>query len=65
MNDRAWSGRLAFGLFLLIWDRLLGTYKDPTDRNVDDGELGIADLADYPVRYVEQLVMPFRDAVPI
>lgn len=53
MNDRAWSGHLAFGLFLLIWDRLLGTYKDPTDRNVDDGELGIVGRADCPVRYLE------------
>ncbi len=59
------EGDVNFGLFLLIWDRLLGTYKDPTDRNVDDGELGIAGRPDYPVRYVEQLAMPFRDVVPI
>ena len=54
------DGDVNFGLFLLIWDRLLGTYADPTARSVAGDELGIAGRAAYPVDYVDQLREPFR-----
>ena len=54
------DGDVNFGLFLLIWDRFLGSYTDPTGRSVAADELGIAGRAAYPVDYVDQLREPFR-----
>ena len=52
------DGDVNFGLFLLIWDRVLGTFADPTGRSV--AELGVAGHPAYPVRYFEQIREPFR-----
>lgn len=54
------DGDVNFGLFLLIWDRFLGSYTDPTGRSVAADEFGIAGRAAYPVDYVDQLREPFR-----
>lgn len=54
------EGDVNFGLFLLIWDRVLGTFTDPTGRSVDVAELGIAGRPAYPGGYVDQLREPFR-----
>lgn len=56
----AGEGDVNFGLFTLIWDRMIGTYVDPRTRHVKDGDLGIADDPDYPTRYVSQIIEPFR-----
>lgn len=53
-------GDVNFGLFLLVWDRLLGTYSPPGAADVRDGDLGVAGRPDYPVRYLAQLAEPFR-----
>jgi sterol desaturase/sphingolipid hydroxylase (fatty acid hydroxylase superfamily) len=52
-------GDVNFGLFTLIWDRLLGTYTPP-GRIVTTDQLGIAARPDYPTRYLAQLAEPFR-----
>jgi len=44
------EGDVNFGLFTLVWDRALGTYRAPTARVVRDGDLGIAGRPDYPAR---------------
>lgn len=59
------EGDVNFGLFLLVWDRLLGTYHDPTGRDVRDGEVGLAGQADYPTRYGAQLLAPFQGAAKV
>ncbi len=53
----------AAGLFLLIWDRLLGTFADPAGRSVAVDELGVAGRSAYPVGYVDQLREPFRRTI--
>jgi sterol desaturase/sphingolipid hydroxylase (fatty acid hydroxylase superfamily) len=52
-------GDVNFGLFTLVWDRLLGTYAPP-GRTVTTDELGIAARPDYPAGYLAQLAEPFR-----
>ena len=46
-----------FGLFTLVWDRLLGTYRDPL-RDVPPPVVGLVSRA-VPSRYLEQLTMPW------
>lgn len=59
------DGDVNFGLFLLIWDRLLGTYRDPIGQYVHDGEIGLAGQPDYPVRYGAQLLAPFQGVAKV
>lgn len=54
------AGDVNFGLFFLVWDRMLGTYSPPDARRVRDGQIGIAGRPDYPSGYRAQLVEPFR-----
>lgn len=56
----AGEGDVNFGLFTLIWDRLIGTCVDPRTRHVNDGDLGIADDPDHPTWYVSQIIEAFR-----
>jgi sterol desaturase/sphingolipid hydroxylase (fatty acid hydroxylase superfamily) len=56
------EGDVNFGLFTLIWDRLLGTYRDPTGTTVCEGDVGLAGRRDYPVGYIRQLIAPFQRA---
>ncbi len=58
--NRVPDGNVNFGLFLLVWDRLLGTYRDPREPRVDAGDVGIAGRRTFPVSYGAQLVEPFR-----
>ncbi|MNT67733.1 hypothetical protein D3C72_2058990 [compost metagenome] len=53
------AGDVNFGLFLTVWDHLLGTAFDADYRmRVDD--LGIGSQPAYPRRYLGQLLAPFR-----
>lgn len=53
-------GDVNFGLFTLIWDRLLRTYTyDPARRFTSD-DLGMAAKPNYPTAYLAQLAQPFR-----
>ncbi|HEY3143159.1 MAG TPA: sterol desaturase family protein [Acidimicrobiales bacterium] len=56
-------GDVNFGLFTLIWDRMLGTYTPPGPTVTTD-QLGIAAQPDYPTRYLLQLTEPFRHRRP-
>jgi len=56
----AGEGDVNFGLFTLVWDRLLGSYRDPRAQTVRDGELGVTGRPDYPIGYTDQLREPFR-----
>ncbi|MFB9319780.1 sterol desaturase family protein [Cryptosporangium minutisporangium] len=55
-------GDVNFGLYTLVWDRLLGTYTyDPT-RGFTSDDLGMAAKPHYPTRYLAQLTEPFRSS---
>ena len=53
------DGDVNFGLFLLAWDRILGTFADPAGRSLAVDELEVADRPAYPVGYLDQLREPF------
>ena len=52
------EGNVNFGLFTLVWDRLLGTYRVP-DHSNPRPTVGIAGRAPMPSSYLEQLAMPW------
>ena len=52
-------GDVNFGLFLTVWDRMLGTHVTGP-RGFTSDDLGIAAEPNYPTRYVGQLLRPFR-----
>jgi sterol desaturase/sphingolipid hydroxylase (fatty acid hydroxylase superfamily) len=59
------DGDVNFGLFLLLWDRLLGTYRWEDSEPAHDARLlGVADRPDFPVAYWDQLIDPFRARQP-
>ncbi|WP_439659394.1 sterol desaturase family protein [Lentzea sp. HUAS TT2] len=53
-------GDVNFGLFTLLWDRLLGTYSFDPQRQFSSQDLGMAAKPHYPGRYLAQLAEPFR-----
>ena len=57
----AGQGDVNFGLFTLLWDRMLGTYRtaDP-ETAITTEDLGVTDRPDYPTGFADQLVEPFR-----
>ena len=59
------EGNVNFGLFLTVWDRLLGTYRTVKQApRPAAGDIGIEDTPRFPQRYVAQLVRPFMRAKP-
>ncbi|QPK50488.1 sterol desaturase family protein [Streptomyces gardneri] len=56
----AGAGDVNFGLFTLIWDRMLGTYSFDPGRRFSSDDLGMADKPRYPSGYLAQLSEPFR-----
>jgi sterol desaturase/sphingolipid hydroxylase (fatty acid hydroxylase superfamily) len=53
-------GDVNFGLFTLVWDRLLGTWSFDPARRFTSADLGIEKWPDYPRTYAKQLLQPFR-----
>ncbi|MEV7617229.1 sterol desaturase family protein [Streptomyces sp. NPDC089799] len=53
-------GDVNFGLFTLVWDRMLGTYSFDPGRRFSSDDLGIAAKPRYPTEYLAQLSEPFR-----
>ncbi|MGE0138336.1 MAG: sterol desaturase family protein [Ilumatobacteraceae bacterium] len=53
------DGNVNFGLFTLVWDRLLGTFRPPTGTEVAL-HVGLADATSLPSGYLAQLTMPWR-----
>jgi len=54
------EGNVNFGLFLTLWDRLLGCAVHDPGRGFQSADLGMEDRPDYPVSYVQQLLEPWR-----
>ncbi|RZO82380.1 MAG: hypothetical protein EVA65_17245 [Oceanococcus sp.] len=54
-------GDVNFGLFLAVWDHLLGTFQyEERHKPFSSQELGIGSQPDYPQGYWQQLLQPFR-----
>lgn len=53
------KGDVNFGLFLSIWDHMLGTFKFDV-QTPRGGQVGVAGRPDYPRDYAAHLVEPFR-----
>jgi sterol desaturase/sphingolipid hydroxylase (fatty acid hydroxylase superfamily) len=53
------EGDVNFGLFLTVWDRLLGTLVLTPKRAILSNDLGIDDEPNYPRGYIDQLIHPF------
>ena len=54
------DGDVNFGLFLTIWDVLLGTAQFGSSGHIRAGQLGVAGRPDYPDTYLAQLTEPFK-----
>ena len=52
------EGNVNFGLFTLVWDRLLGTYRVPS-RSTPPPTVGLAGRTSMPSSYRSQLAMPW------
>jgi sterol desaturase/sphingolipid hydroxylase (fatty acid hydroxylase superfamily) len=52
------EGDCNFGLFLTIWDRLLGTFQETPSRPITEKDLGIDEVPNFPKGYVEQFLFP-------
>ncbi|GAA3245932.1 sterol desaturase family protein [Streptomyces labedae] len=53
-------GDVNFGLFTLVWDRLLGTYTYDPGRQFSSDDLGMAAKPCFPDGYLAQLAEPFH-----
>jgi sterol desaturase/sphingolipid hydroxylase (fatty acid hydroxylase superfamily) len=58
--NTAEEGDVNFGLFTTLTDNILGTAYYDHSRNIKSRDLGIATEANYPVRYLDQIMYPFR-----
>lgn len=54
------EGDCNFGLFLTVWDRLLGTFQANAPRPIKANDMGIDEIPQFPKRYMEQLMLPIR-----
>ena len=49
---------------IVVWDRLLGTFRLPSARRPGIGDIGIQDCLHFPQVYSRQLTLPFDPAGP-
>jgi sterol desaturase/sphingolipid hydroxylase (fatty acid hydroxylase superfamily) len=54
------EGDVNFGLFLNVWDRMLGTFRLDRSEEVREGEVGIDDGGDHRTRFLNEMLRPFR-----
>jgi sterol desaturase/sphingolipid hydroxylase (fatty acid hydroxylase superfamily) len=57
-------GDVNFGLFLTVWDRMLGSFRLSADRLPGAADIGIQDCPHFPQDYARQLKIPFEPAMP-
>jgi sterol desaturase/sphingolipid hydroxylase (fatty acid hydroxylase superfamily) len=54
------EGDCNYGLFLTVWDRMLGTFKPEPSRKIGAHDLGVDELPHFPRHsYWQQLLLPF------
>ncbi len=55
------EGDCNFGLFMTLWDRMLGTFCPVPPRTIKVNDMGISDAPDFPrSSYLQQLLFPLR-----
>ncbi len=54
------EGDCNFGLFLTVWDRMLGTFHPEPPRAITAGDMGIDEVPNFPKGYMEQLTFPLH-----
>jgi sterol desaturase/sphingolipid hydroxylase (fatty acid hydroxylase superfamily) len=54
------EGDVNFGLFLNVWDRMLGTFQLAKTELVREGEVGVDDGGDHRTSYINEMLRPFR-----
>ena len=52
------EGDCNFGLFLTLWDRLLGTFNPDPPRPIEANDMGVDEVPSFPKAYWEQLLFP-------
>lgn len=54
------EGDCNFGLFLTLWDKLLGTFNPNPSRPITERDMGIDEVPNFPRQsFVEQMIFPF------
>jgi hypothetical protein len=53
------EGDCNFGLFLALWDRVLGTFRAEPPRPIAACDMGIDEVPHFPKSYADQLRFPF------
>lgn len=53
------EGDCNFGLFLTLWDRMLGTFQPEPSRPIEADDMGVDEVPDFPKGYIQQLIFPF------
>lgn len=54
------EGDCNFGLFLTVWDKLLGTFQEEPSRPIKASDMGIDEVPNFPKSYWQQLIFPFK-----
>lgn len=54
------EGDCNFGLFLTLWDRMLGTFNPNPPRAITATDMGIDEVPNFPKTYWEQLLFPLH-----
>lgn len=52
------EGDCNFGLFLTVWDRMLGTFNPDPPRPISANDMGIDEVPNFPKTYWQQLIFP-------
>jgi sterol desaturase/sphingolipid hydroxylase (fatty acid hydroxylase superfamily) len=62
LHHNNWQGQgdINFGLFLNIWDRMLGTFRIEGGDKIRAGEVGVSDGRDHRTHYLNEMIRPFR-----
>lgn len=58
------EAQVNYGAWLVVWDKLFGTYYDAPSRSEQIGAIGIAEKPDFSRTYTGQLRYPFWKAKP-
>jgi len=53
------EGDCNFGLFLTLWDRMLGTFQPEPSHPIQAHDMGVDEVPDFPKGYIQQLIFPF------
>lgn len=53
------EGDCNFGLFLTLWDRMLGTLHEQPSRPIKARDMGVDEVPVFPKGYLQQLIFPF------